>query len=230
MPASACRGCAGNRSRWCPGSESLRRLGRSHKSRAAYDKAIELVGNTAEIAYLHDAATSWGSALRNPVQSGGWPRWNTRRGPEAGEASRFGARCTAAIRIRNAHNAGTPRLLANCGGSVEVLDKQQIEDPALTRVTRARTTSHTDSLPAMAPHSSRHVSKRVGCDASQHGSRNERPLARRLVGQLPRTRRSCDGRARGLHGQRMHRAVRGGQPARSAPRGHRPVRYPAAAR
>jgi RNA polymerase sigma-70 factor (ECF subfamily) len=30
----------------------LRRLGRSHESRAAYDKAIELAGNTAETAYL----------------------------------------------------------------------------------------------------------------------------------------------------------------------------------
>ena len=30
----------------------LRRLGRSHNSRAAYDKAIELAGNTAETAYL----------------------------------------------------------------------------------------------------------------------------------------------------------------------------------
>jgi RNA polymerase sigma-70 factor (ECF subfamily) len=30
----------------------LRRLGRSQESRAAYDKAIELAGNTAEIAYL----------------------------------------------------------------------------------------------------------------------------------------------------------------------------------
>jgi RNA polymerase sigma-70 factor (ECF subfamily) len=30
----------------------LRRLGCSQKSRAAYDKAIELAGNTAEIAYL----------------------------------------------------------------------------------------------------------------------------------------------------------------------------------
>ena len=28
-----------------------------------------------------------------------------------------------------AHNAGTPRLLAKCGSAVEVLDKQQIEDP-----------------------------------------------------------------------------------------------------
>ncbi len=33
-------------------ADLLRRLGRSHKSRAAYDKAIELAGNTAEIAYL----------------------------------------------------------------------------------------------------------------------------------------------------------------------------------
>jgi RNA polymerase sigma-70 factor (ECF subfamily) len=30
----------------------LRRLGRSQTSRAAYDKAIELAGNIAEIAYL----------------------------------------------------------------------------------------------------------------------------------------------------------------------------------
>jgi hypothetical protein len=58
-----------------------------------------------------------------------------------------------------AHNGGTPRLLAKCGSAVEVLDKQQIEDPALARVKRARTTGHTDSLPAMAPHSSRHDSK-----------------------------------------------------------------------
>ena len=33
-------------------AELLRRLGRSQESRAAYDKAIELAGNTAEIAYL----------------------------------------------------------------------------------------------------------------------------------------------------------------------------------
>jgi len=33
-------------------ADLLRRLGRSHKSRAAYDKAIELAGNTAETAYL----------------------------------------------------------------------------------------------------------------------------------------------------------------------------------
>jgi RNA polymerase sigma-70 factor, ECF subfamily len=32
--------------------ERLRRLGRSQKSRAAYGKAIELAGNTAETAYL----------------------------------------------------------------------------------------------------------------------------------------------------------------------------------
>jgi hypothetical protein len=50
-----------------------------------------------------------------------------------------------------AHNGGTPRLLAKCGSAVEVFDKQQIEDPALARVKRARTTGHTDSLPAM-PH------------------------------------------------------------------------------
>jgi RNA polymerase sigma-70 factor (ECF subfamily) len=33
-------------------AELLRRLGSSQKSRAAYDKAIELAANTAEIAYL----------------------------------------------------------------------------------------------------------------------------------------------------------------------------------
>jgi RNA polymerase sigma-70 factor, ECF subfamily len=33
-------------------ADLLRRLGRSHESRAAYDKAIELAGNTAETAYL----------------------------------------------------------------------------------------------------------------------------------------------------------------------------------
>jgi hypothetical protein len=49
-----------------------------------------------------------------------------------------------------AHNGGTPRLLAKCGSAVEVPDEQQIEDPALARVKRARTTGHTDSLPAVA--------------------------------------------------------------------------------
>ena len=33
-------------------ADLLRRLGRSEKSRAAYDRAIELAGNTAETAYL----------------------------------------------------------------------------------------------------------------------------------------------------------------------------------
>ena len=33
-------------------ADLLRGLGRSQKSRAAYDKAIELAGNTAETAYL----------------------------------------------------------------------------------------------------------------------------------------------------------------------------------
>jgi hypothetical protein len=49
-----------------------------------------------------------------------------------------------------AYNGGTPRLLAKCGSAVEVPGKQQIEDPALAPVKRARTTGHTDSLPAMA--------------------------------------------------------------------------------
>jgi RNA polymerase sigma-70 factor (ECF subfamily) len=33
-------------------ADLLRRLGRSQQARAAYDKAIELAGNTAETAYL----------------------------------------------------------------------------------------------------------------------------------------------------------------------------------
>jgi RNA polymerase sigma-70 factor (ECF subfamily) len=33
-------------------ADLLRRLGRSQQSRGAYDKAIELAGNTAETAYL----------------------------------------------------------------------------------------------------------------------------------------------------------------------------------
>jgi RNA polymerase sigma-70 factor (ECF subfamily) len=33
-------------------ADLLRRLGRSQESRSAYDKAIELAGNTAETAYL----------------------------------------------------------------------------------------------------------------------------------------------------------------------------------
>jgi RNA polymerase sigma-70 factor (ECF subfamily) len=33
-------------------ADLLRRLGRTHESRAAYDKAIELAGNRAESAYL----------------------------------------------------------------------------------------------------------------------------------------------------------------------------------
>ena len=47
------------------------------------------------------------------MQSGGRPRWNTRRGPEAGEASEFGARYTDAAeqaigRIEGGHFAGIP--------------------------------------------------------------------------------------------------------------------------
>jgi RNA polymerase sigma-70 factor (ECF subfamily) len=33
-------------------ADFLRRLGRSQESRATYDRAIELAGNTAEVAYL----------------------------------------------------------------------------------------------------------------------------------------------------------------------------------
>ncbi len=43
-------------------AELLRRLGRSQKSRAAYDKAIELAGNTAEIAYLTRRRDQLGTA------------------------------------------------------------------------------------------------------------------------------------------------------------------------
>jgi hypothetical protein len=41
-------------------------------------------------------------------------------------------------------------LVAKCGSAVEVLDEQQIEDPALARVKRARTAGNTDGLPAVA--------------------------------------------------------------------------------
>jgi hypothetical protein len=61
--------------------------------------------------------------------------------------------------VAMARNGGIPRLLAKCGSAVEVLDKQQIEDPALGHVTPEHTTGHTDSLPTMTPHSSRHDSK-----------------------------------------------------------------------
>jgi RNA polymerase sigma-70 factor, ECF subfamily len=43
-------------------ADLLRRLGRSQNSRTAYDKAIELAANTAEIAYLTRAATSPGTS------------------------------------------------------------------------------------------------------------------------------------------------------------------------
>jgi RNA polymerase sigma-70 factor (ECF subfamily) len=43
---------AGYRAYHATRADLLRRLGRSQKSRAAYDKAIELAGNTAETAYL----------------------------------------------------------------------------------------------------------------------------------------------------------------------------------
>jgi integrase len=48
------------------------------------------------------------------------------------------------------------QLIAGGATPPAVFGKQQIEDPALARVKRARTTGHTDSLPATAPHSSRH--------------------------------------------------------------------------
>ena len=90
-----------------------------------------------------------------------------------------------------AHNAGTPRLLAKCGSAVEVPGKQQIEDPALARVKRARTTGHTDSLPAMAPHSSRQIraTRRterpdMGASAGDRQGVASRP-ERRLSGALP---------------------------------------------
>ncbi len=50
-------------------ADLLRRLGRSQESRAAYDKAIELAGNTAETAYLtaYPPRPAGGSAHRNPA-------------------------------------------------------------------------------------------------------------------------------------------------------------------
>ena len=47
-------------------ADLLRRLGRSEGSRAAYDKAIELAGNTAETAYLTRCRTSCRNATRPP--------------------------------------------------------------------------------------------------------------------------------------------------------------------
>ena len=43
-------------------ADLLRRLGLGQKSRAAYDKAIELAGNTAETAYLARRPDQLGSA------------------------------------------------------------------------------------------------------------------------------------------------------------------------
>jgi RNA polymerase sigma-70 factor (ECF subfamily) len=44
-------------------ADLLRRLGRTQESRAAYDKAIELAGNTAEIAYLTRRRDQLGSSV-----------------------------------------------------------------------------------------------------------------------------------------------------------------------
>src|SRR5208282_3295420 len=56
-------------------------------------------------------------------------------------------------RIRNSHDGGNPRLLAKCGSAVEVLDKQQIQDPCAHPCQAPRTAGRTDSLPAVArPH------------------------------------------------------------------------------
>jgi RNA polymerase sigma-70 factor (ECF subfamily) len=48
-------------------ADLLRRLGCSQQSRAAYDKAIELAGNTAETAYLTRRRDQLGSARPNPT-------------------------------------------------------------------------------------------------------------------------------------------------------------------
>ena len=58
-------------------ADLLRRLGHSQKSRAAYDKAIELAGNTAETASLTRRRDQLGSARRSrsePEHSSGRPR------------------------------------------------------------------------------------------------------------------------------------------------------------
>src|SRR6266536_1796800 len=61
-------------------ADLLRRLGCSQKSRAAYDKAIELAGNTAETAYLTRRRDQLRQAPtdpdRHPARSGGRPRRN----------------------------------------------------------------------------------------------------------------------------------------------------------
>ena len=49
-------------------ADLLRRLGRNQQSRAAYDKAIELAGNTAETAYLTRRRDQRGSTHGSPVR------------------------------------------------------------------------------------------------------------------------------------------------------------------
>ena len=44
----------------CDPADLLRRLSRIQQARAAYDKAIELAGNTAETAYLTRRRDQWG--------------------------------------------------------------------------------------------------------------------------------------------------------------------------
>jgi RNA polymerase sigma-70 factor (ECF subfamily) len=54
-------------------ADLLRRLGHSHKSRAAYDKAIELAGNTAETAYLTRRRDQLDSGRESPQRVGPRP-------------------------------------------------------------------------------------------------------------------------------------------------------------
>ena len=48
-------------------ADLLRRLGCGHESRAAYDKAIELAGNSAESAYLRRRRPSFNEILEGRV-------------------------------------------------------------------------------------------------------------------------------------------------------------------
>ncbi len=66
---------AGYHAYYATRADLLRRLGRGQESRAAYEKAIELAGNTAEIAYL----TRRRDQLRSDPVSGRFDWWGTGR-------------------------------------------------------------------------------------------------------------------------------------------------------
>jgi RNA polymerase sigma-70 factor, ECF subfamily len=74
-------------------ADLLRRLGRSHESRAAYDKAIELAGNTAEIAYLTRRRDQLGRVSGARTESSPRPRSPPAAGSPAAAAGRSPGPC-----------------------------------------------------------------------------------------------------------------------------------------